>query len=205
METRSITDTGERIIVDMDTCILPKYKFQNFQFNIITDVWLCGPACKDSQGNKFDGAYPAGFLDRMKSGFYHYYPVDKREILFVCSGRVPSSEGMRLDIDPKYNPDFPCNAENMDLIRGNTFSWTTSDTPYNKDASDKYYGKPLLNKSKCLKEMSRVTKVNGFVSVLDESFPVSPPRNLKCVARIAVSSVPNLTFRAFTVFKKVSE
>lgn len=192
----------ERLIIDMDRSILPKYRFQCFQFNIIADTWYCGHADTDGDGNKFDGAYPLGFLKRVKDAFYHYYPQKREEILHVCSGRIPATEGMRLDIDPKYKPDFECNAENMHMIPDEKFSWTMSDTPYNKKASEKYYDKPLVNKSKVLKEMTRVTKVGGVVAVFDESFPVSPPRSLKCVARIGVTTVPNLTFRAFTVFRK---
>jgi len=192
----------ERLIVDMDKCILPKYIFQSHQFKIITDVFLCGPIEKDDEGNKLDGAWPSGFRKRVESAFYHYYPQRREDILFVCAGRVPKNLGMRLDVDNKYKPDFLCNAENMIMVKSERFPWTESDTPYNKDAASKYYRKPMLNKSKVLKEMTRVTKVGGFVSVLDESFPVSPPRSLKCVARIAVSSVPNLTWRAFTVFRK---
>jgi len=202
---------SERIIVDMGKAILPKYQFQNHQFKIVADfwtiedTWFCGPASKDSENNKFDGAFPTGFLNRVKAAFYHYYPQNREDILHVCSGRVPRCEGMRLDIDPKYKPDFQCNAEEMTMIKDNTFQFTVSDTPYNKNASSKYYDKPMVNKSKVFKEMVRVTKPNGFIGVLDEAMPQLNPhlqKQVTCVARIAVSTVPNLTFRAFTVFRK---
>jgi hypothetical protein len=196
---------NERIIVDMDKALLPRYKFRNFQFKIITDIYLCGPMERAGDGSRLDGAFPSGFLKNVKASFYHYYPEKRTDILHVCSGRIPRCEGMRLDIDPLYKPDFICNAEEMSPIENETFQWTMSDTPYNKDASSKYYGKPMLNKSKVLKEMIRVTKSGGFVSLLDESFPQLNPhlqKQIKNVARIAVTSVPNLTFRAFTVFRK---
>ena len=200
----------ERLIIDMDKAILPKYIFQNHQYKIITDSWLCGPAQNpveiDLVTNErkvlLRGCYPAGFLGRVKASFYHYYPQKRKDILHVCSGAIDKTEGMRLDISPQFNPDYICDAQNMFMVKDETFLWTMSDTPYNENRADTYYDKPMLNKSKVLKEMSRITKSGGFVSVLDESFPVSPPRSLECVARISVTSVPNLTFRCYTVFRK---
>jgi hypothetical protein len=215
-EASQIIKLDSRVIIDTERMILPDYKFQCFQFNVITDVWLCGPA-QNPRGDKIDpktgkkevllrGAYPAGFLTRMKSAFYYFLKNCTRDdILIVCSGSVPRSEGMRLDHSDQFNPDFLCDAQDMKMIKDNTFKFTTSDTPYNEKRADTYYDTELLNKNKVLKEMIRVTKVGGLISVLDESFPQNQPKNVTNVARIAVTSVPNLTFRAFSVFRKDKE
>ena len=136
-----------------------QYRHQNKDFNIIADVWLCGSAEKDSEGEKFAGAYPAGFLKRLKNAFQDFYPIERKEILHVCSGRIPSREGLRLDIDDQYEPDFLNDAENMEDVEDEQFQWVQSDTPYNKEASSKYYGKTMVNRSKVVKEMTRVCKV----------------------------------------------
>jgi len=189
------------------------YKFQCHKFNIITETWLCGPALKDSNKNKFDGSYPAGFLKDWKNAFTSYIPKNVNKILHVCAGSVRKEEGKTLDIDPKYNPDYLCNAETFRYgsletgetqIPDNTFEWELADPPYNKEASEKYYNKPLLKKSMMIKQMARTTKVGGFIGILDQIMPQGPPRNLKCVARIGVTSVPNLDMRIFTVFKKIA-
>jgi len=195
---------------DKQTFDLEDYDFQKDQFNIIADVWLCSSAEKDADGKKFDGAYPKGFLKRLKSSFVKYYPADRKKILHVCSGRISPDEGLRLDISKEYSPDYLCNAEDMRLSDGKlvpseTFEWVISDTPYNAEASKKYYKKPMLNRSSVLRQMNRVCKVGGFIAVLDQIMVVSPPRNLKRVAMIGVTSVPNLDFRVFTVLKKVSK
>lgn len=179
-----------------------KYYHQNKDFNIIADVWLCGSAEKDSEGGKFAGAYPAGFMKRLKTAFRDFYPTDREDILHVCSGRLPSSEGLRLDIDDQYEPDFLNNAENMEDIEDEQFQWVQSDTPYNKEASSKYYGKPMLTRSNVVKEMTRVCKVGGFISMLDQISPNNVPRCLKRVALIGVTSIPNQDMRIFTVFYK---
>ncbi len=178
------------------------YNFQCGQFKIITDVWLCGPSEKDQYGKKFDGAYPSGFLKRLKSAFKECYPSDPSKILHVCSGRIPKSEGIRLDIDPKYQPDYIASAENIP-IPDNTFDWVIADPPYNHEASMKYYNKPLLSKSKMIKEMVRVCKSGGFVGLLDQIMINKPPINSKRFAMIGVTSVPNLDMRIFTVLRKI--
>lgn len=192
---------------------LDQYQYVNTRFKIIADVWLCGPASKDDNGMKFDGAYPAGFLTNWKNGFEKYIPINAK-VLHVCAGRVPKSEGITLDIDPKYNPDYLCNAETMrygSLMEGektvpsDTFDWVLADPPYNDEAAEKYYSKKLLNKSMMIRQMIRVVKVGGFIGILDQTMPQGPPRNVKCVARIGITSVPNLDMRIFTVFRKMSK
>lgn len=182
---------------------LSNYHYQCDQFNVIGDLWMCGSSEKDENGNKFSGAYPAGFLKRVKTAFSEYYPKSREDILFVCAGRVPSFEGLRLDISPNYKPDFLTNAEDMSMIDDERFFWVTSDTPYNERASEKYYGVPLLNRSKVIKEMTRVCKVGGFVSLLDQISPNNVPRCLERTAIIGVTSIPNQDLRIFSVFRKI--
>lgn len=179
-----------------------EYHHQNKQFKIIADVWLCGSAQKDSDGNKFSGAYPAGFLKRFRTAFADFIPSDPMDMLHVCSGRLPPSEGMRLDVDSKYDPDILSDAEDMSQVNDEAFSWVIADPPYNENASKKYYKRPLLKKSQMIREMTRVCKVNGFIALLDQYSPNSFPRCLKRIALVGVTSVPNTDMRIFTVWQK---
>ncbi len=182
-----------------------EYRHQNKEFKIIADVWLCGSAESDSDGNKFSGAYPAGFLKRFKSAFQDFLPKDNMDILHVCAGRLPHEEGTRLDASEKYDPDILSNAEDMSQINDEAFSWVIADPPYNEEASQKYYGMPLLNKPKMIREMARVCKTNGFIALLDQYSPNSFTRCLKRIALIGVTSVPNTDMRIFTVWQKVKK
>lgn len=182
-----------------------KYNFQNKEFNIIADVWLCGSAEKDNGGNKFSGSYPAGFLKRFKSAFKDYLPNSNTDILHVCAGRLPREEGIRLDISEKYNPDILSNAEDMQQVSDESFPWVIADPPYNEEASQKYYNAPLLSKVKMIREMARVCKQGGYIALLDQYSPNSVSRCLKRIALIGVTSVPNTDMRIFTVWKKVSK
>lgn len=186
-----------------------KYHYQNgtYESGFIFDFWSCSSAQKDSNGNKFAGAYPAGFLKRWKTAFSNTFTGNNSDILHVCSGRIPAEEGLRLDMDNTYNPDYLGNAENIleeFPALENTFTWAISDSPYNAAASLKYYGVPLLNKSKMLKSMAAVTKKGGFVGVLDQTTPAGKPASLKKIALIAVTSIPNLDARIFTVYQKLA-
>lgn len=200
--------------MDLDKVIgrklIPGYIYHCNTFKIIADLWLCGPPGKDLNGEKFDGAFPGGFLQHVKDCFREYYPKSSFRVLHVCSGRVPLSEGMRLDVDPKYSPDYLCNAEDFILKDGSKvpteeFDFVISDTPYNHEAAAKYYKKKMLKRSLVLRQMARVCKIGGLIGVLDQIMPASPPRCLQVVARIGVTSVPNLDMRIFTVLKKLSK
>ncbi len=180
-----------------------EYHHQNKEFKIIADVWLCGSAESDSDGNKFSGAYPAGFLKRFKSAWQDFLPKDNHDILHVCAGRLPKSEGTTLDADEKYDPDILSDAEDMSQLNDESFPWVIADPPYNENASQKYYGRPLLKKSQMIREMTRVCKVKGFIALLDQYSPNSFPRCLKRIALIGVTSVPNTDMRIFTVWQKV--
>ena len=182
-----------------------KYNFQNQDFNIIADMWFCGPPEKGVDGKKFPGAHAAGFRKHVIEAFSQVYPGRREDILFVCSGRIPQSLGITLDINPEYNPEFVGDAQNMDMFEDEMFSWTESDTPYNKKIAEGFYNIPMLDKSKVMKEMVRVTKVGGFIAILDESIVTAAPRNLKRVAIIGVTVNPNKQIRAFTVYRKLPD
>jgi len=185
------------------------YIYQNVTYKggVIFDFWSCGPAEKDSKKKKFAGAYPSGFLKRWKRAFAGVMPKYRQDVLHFCAGRVPASEGLRLDIDNKYKPTYCENvetfAENHPELH-NKFRWTLSDSPYNADAAKRYYNMNLLNKRKMFISMIRVTKVGGFIGVLDQTFPSRQAiRNIKTCAIIAVTSVPNTDVRLFSVFQKI--
>lgn len=184
--------------------ILSNYHYQNQEFNIIADVWLCSSQEKNKINDKqFSGAYPAGFLKRLKSAFSEYYPKNSDDILHVCAGRIDPSEGWRLDISEDFDPDTLGSAEDMGELKDESFGWVMADPPYNEEASEKYYGMPLLNKSKMMKEMTRVCKVGGFVALLDQTTRQAP-KALKRIALIGVTSVPNTDMRLFTVWRKIA-
>jgi len=185
------------------------YNYQNSTYTsgFIFDFWSCGSAQKDEYKIKFPGAYPAGFLKRWRAAFESTFLESNNTILHVCAGRVPFSEGLTQDIKPDYSPDYKCNAEEIHITYpelSNKFQWTIADPPYNQAASKKYYDMPLLNKHKMLKSMAAVTKPGGYIGILDQNALIGKPANLKKIAHIAVTSIPNTDARLFTVYRKLS-
>jgi len=127
--------------------------------------------------------------------------------LHVCAGAVPITEGLRQDISSDFKPEFLCNAEEIAEKYPThimEFEWVLADPPYNTDAASKYYGVPLLKKSKMLKSMEAVCKPGGYIGILDQTTMNWKPKNIKKIAMIAVTSVPNLDVRLFTVYRKES-
>ena len=173
----------------------------------VFDYWACGPASKNANGEKFAGAYPAGFLKKWKIAFSKSMPRYREDIIHFCAGRVPKAEGITVDIDPKLECDYIANVETFKDYHPelhNKFAWSLSDSPYNEGAAKRYYNMAMLNKRKMLKSMIYVTAVGGLIGVLDQNSPAQVGlKNIKAVARIAVSSVPNTNLRIFSVFQKL--
>ena len=177
-----------------------------YESGFIFDFWSCSAAQRDSEGNKFPGAYPAGFLKRWKLAFANTMNgITREDILHVCSGRIPTEEGLRLDLLDDYNPDYLSNAENFiekfpELQ--NRFRWVMADPPYNKKASEKYYDLPLLNKAAMIKNMAAAVKIGGYIGFLDQITQAGKPKCLEKIALIGVTSIPNLDVRMFTVYRR---
>lgn len=187
---------------------VPDYHYQNltYESGFIFDFWSCGPPAKvkTPKGDKFAGGYPAGFIKRWKQAFSSVM-CNPNRILHVCAGAISSAEGYRQDINSDFMPDLECNAEEIaenfpEFVE--FFEWVIADPPYNAEAALKYYGVPLLKKSKMLKSMERMCKPGGYIGILDQTTLNWKPKNLKKIAMIAVTSVPNLDVRLFTVYRK---
>ena len=175
---------------------------------MIFDYWSCGPAEKGPDKKAWPGAFPAGFLGRLKTSFSQVWPEKREEIAHICSGRIPQKEGIRVDNNPENEPDMVANAEEFAeefLKLHNKVKWSIADPPYNVRRAKEYYHQQLLNKNKMVKEMVKITRKGGFVATLDQYSLNGYPRNLKKIAVIAVSSIPNPDLRVFTVWRKMSD
>lgn len=186
-----------------------KYHYQNqtYKSGTIFDYWSCGSAEKGSDGKRWPGAFPQGFLKRLKSSFADVWPKNTDLIAHICSGRVPDSEGITVDNNPELKPDLVANVENFSnefLLHFDKVLWAVADPPYNSRRAKEYFHQTLLNKNKMLLEMEKITEIGGFIGILDQYSINGYPRNLKKIALIAVASIPNPDLRVFTVWRKLS-
>lgn len=176
---------------------------------MVFDFWACGPAANIKRKGEIilRGAYPAKFLQHLKDAL-EYYP-DRKYIAHICAGSVPKKEGIRVDISPQFKPDIQADAENFaDAYLSKYFpaKLTIADPPYNDLRAIAYYKqKKVLSKIKMLKQMAMITDEGGLVGLLDHISPSIGPHipNLKRVALIGVTSLPNQDIRAFTLWRKI--
>lgn len=193
---------------------LDKWNYQNLEYKqnsgMVFDFWACGPAAniKDKDGNMIlRGAYPAKFLEHLKNALGSY--PSRKQVAHICAGSVDKSEGMRVDISPVFKPDIQADAENFAdeyLTKFFPAKISIADPPYNDLRAKGYYSqKKVLSKIKMLKQMAMITEEGGLVGLLDQMSPSTGPHipNLKRVALIAVTSLPNQDIRAFTLWRKL--
>lgn len=184
------------------------YQNQTYKSGMIFDYWACGPAEKGPGGKAWPGAFPAGFLGRLKTAFSFVFPKKREEIAHICSGRIPKKEGIRVDNNPKNHPDMLANVEDFAkefLKKYHKVKFSIADPPYNIRRAKEYFHQQLLNKNKMLKEMVKITRKGGLIAILDQYSLNGYPRNLEKIAVIAVSSIPNPDLRVFTVWRKIAD
>lgn len=181
---------------------------------MIFDFFACGHAAnpKNKKGESvLLGAYPHGFLKRLKTAMGMAWPDKKKQILHVCSGSVDKKEGLRLDSSEQFKPDILANAENFShqfLKKYKHVKLSIADPPYNDETAKGYYKqKNKLNIIKMLRQMVEVTELHGFIILLDQTSPSigRHVQGLKRVALIGVTSVPNQDCRLCTVWQKVKK
>lgn len=187
------------------------YQNQLYKSGMIFDFWACGPAQNPKNDNGeviFRGAYPAGFLDRLKAALYVHYPEKRTDVLHVCAGSVPKCEGLRVDNSKQFKPDILADAEDFAdefLKKHHMVKISISDPPYNKNRAVTYYKqKDKLSVINMIKQMTRVTEDNGFIVLLDQTSPNTGPHipELKRIALVGVTSVPNTDCRLCTIWRK---
>lgn len=181
---------------------------------MIFDFFACGPAKnpKDKKGKSIlKGAYPAGFLERLKAAMKYDWPTKRRQVLHVCAGSVDKHEGLTLDNSKTFKPNVLANAETFAdtfLKKYKKVRITIADPPYNEDTAKGYYKqKKKPNVIKILRQMAAVTEDEGFVILLDQTSPSigAHIKGLKRIALIGVTSVPNQDCRLCTIWKKTTQ
>lgn len=187
------------------------YQNEKYKSGMIFDFFACGPAQnpKNKHGESLlKGAYPAGFLQRLKDAMGNQWPKNRRQILHVCAGSVDKTEGITLDNDKQFKPDILSDAETFStkfLKRYRKVRISIADPPYNDTTAIEYYDEvQKLSVIRMLKQMVAVTEDSGFVILLDQTSPSIGPHipELKRVALIGVTSVPNTDIRLCTVWRK---
>ena len=186
----------------------------------ITDIWMLARA-KLTEGQKYYGAYPGGFLERARA----LLGVTRDSyVLHVCGGRLknyPYPRGLgrndfTLDLDPALEPDFLQDARDpFPKLKGEYVERVGSrvsvyrlwdavliDPPYTPGDAEKYKPGPDVfpKPNQLLKNALQGVKPGGKVGMLHYLAPSKGDSHF--VACIGVFTGFNNRMRVFSVYER---
>ena len=153
-------------------------------------------------GKYFYGAYPWGFLDRVRLLFREEF--DNGKILHLFSGTLKgdNSKIITFDMNPELKPNIIGNAENIDeYFSENTFDLILADPPYDNNYIK--YGTPKFSKKKVIYKCSKILKEGGILAWLDTLIPQWANKDgWKYKGNIGIAQSTNHKVRGLTILEK---
>jgi len=167
------------------------------QGNFIVGVWMIGN-CYRNASNLY-GAYPHGYLKRIMSMF-----PDLQKTIHLFSGSLTSDDvkGIRVDINPKMDPDYVIDAHKLsEHFSKNSFDGIFADPAYSNEDSLRY-GTPMINRNRVLKECVKILQPGGFLVWLDQVYPMYRKDELKLVGTIGLIRSTNHRVRFVFIYQR---
>ena len=169
-------------------------------------LWICGGEILGMwvMGNNYRvkggyGAYPHGYLDRMKALF-----PDKKSVLHLFAGWLPeSSEYKRVDIKPE-RADILIDAEKLSEadFGGYVPDIIYADPPYSVEDCE-HYGTIMIARNKVVSECAKVMKSGCLLVWLDQVLPMYRKDEFRVIGRIGMVKSTNHRFRVVTIFERL--
>jgi hypothetical protein len=141
------------------------------------------------------GVYPFHYLEMLD-----YLFGTEKDTIEVCSGTVKNS--VTVDINPECKPDLVADGQDLKCIKENAFSRWRCDPPYNEDTASKMYDTKLPSLGKLLKAGSQVVRPGSLMFLLCSQNYQQCPANVKRIAAIYISIVPNNETRILNIYRK---
>jgi len=164
-------------------------------------VWIIGNMY--GHGKRFYGAYPVGYLERIRSMF-----PDAENVLHLFSGVIRKGlwkKETTFDINTNLNPDVVGDVRNLKTyFKPETFDLIIADPPYETSDFEKYGQKPF-NKRIAIKDCAYITQKNGMLVWLDLRMPMYSKKEWLLVGTIGLIVSTNTRFRLCSIFQKVSK
>jgi hypothetical protein len=158
--------------------------------NVIEGIWVMGNIYKTSG---YYGAYPYGYLKRMKALFYD---ISEEDTLHIFSGSLDKDKYNCVDI----HNDMDCHHLSSYFPKG-LFKLIYADPPYSfEDAI--HYGTSMVNRNKVLKECGKLLDKGGLIVWLDQVLPMYKNSFMKPIGYIGMVKSTNHRFRVITIFEK---
>jgi SAM-dependent methyltransferase len=144
------------------------------------------------------GQYPAAFIPKILP----WLRCLRREVLHVCSGCLPSGEGIRVDRDPSARPDIIADGRALPLLDGSVAA-VLIDPPYTEHYARAFYGVDYPRPSHLLREAARVVRPGGRVGFVHYITPKAPKGSgLRFVRAFGLSTGFDMPMRAVTIFER---
>lgn len=171
----------------------PKFPGMWFDKGWILGIWNIGNSYK---GSGFYGSYPPSYLKRIGAMF-----PDKRPPLHLFSGSLRGVPGVRVDVNPKNEPDIIGDAHNLSEVVTDKFDWILSDPPYS-NADAVHYGTPMINRFTVIKECVKVMEPGAHLCWMDTTLPMYRKSELKRIGEIMITRSTNHRVRAVFIFER---
>ncbi len=175
-------------------------KYPASQFNEHgSATWFMGNDYRVKSG--YYGAYPAGYLKRIKAMFPAAYYV-----LHVFAGKVemglwPFEQSV--DINPDLKPTYVVSAEEMterEILPG-VWDLVLADPPYTAEDAKKY-GTKMPNRRKVLKQCALAVRPGGHVVWLDTVWPQFSKKDLTLEGTVSMWRCTNHRIRGVSIFRR---
>lgn len=153
----------------------------------------------DPDGFAVFGQYPHGFLaDVLRLQLLG--PVNRDEILHICSGTLGPREKWTVDIRGAARPAVVARGEALPF-RDAMFKATCIDPPYTEEYARNLYRSEFPRPSHLLREAARVVVPGGRIGLLHIAVPQTPEECV-FVASFGVIPAPGFRVRAFTIYER---
>lgn len=110
-----------------------------------------------------------------------------------------------VDINPDKRPDLVADGQTLQGVPDNSFDRWRCDPPYNEKTANRMYKTQLPSPLKLLTTGSRVCKPGALMFLLLGAQNYQPhPSNIKRIAFIAITIVPNSELRCLNIYLRLS-
>jgi hypothetical protein len=171
--------------------------------DVLYATWLLGNDYRNK--TRYYGAYPPGYLDRVKALFPDVPEFDKERgkltTLHAFSGSLP--EGMYVRCDVRQDAEIHCSIYDLTPSRDGVYRLVFADPPYSAtDAVN--YGTSMVDRRRALAAIATVTEPGGHLVWLDTCWPMHRKADWLTVGRITIVRSTNHRVRMATIFERAA-
>jgi hypothetical protein len=165
---------------------------------VLYGTWVLGNDYRNKSG--YYGAYPPGYLARVRALFPDVPDLPGAPVMHVFSGSLPAGNYERVDVIEAT--DIRASVYELPNIMLN---WRPrlifADPPYSETDAAKY-GTPMLNRGRVFRALAAITDPGAFVVWLDCVWPMHRKAEWRTVGRITLIRCTNHRVRLVSIFER---